>query len=168
MKAKLIIDWIEIDIEISQDELERIRNKDLIYNNWMVINKDRISKDNYYINWMSPIDCDERVLKTDICISDDWNLFTDKQNAIKFDNKLIALKQIWKWHLMNDWFIPNWKYWEQQKIYITYNSYDKYFDTISYNYYRMNTFLPYFSTKEIAEKCIKECEDYLKILFDVD
>lgn len=81
--------------------------------------------------------------------------------------KIRAIQSIRQRREKNDWFVPIWGA-DIIKHTISYD-HNRNGGLYSYKVYyiQYQNILPYFSTEELAKKCIVECEKELKIYFDV-
>lgn len=159
-----ILDWVDFETAPVFRSIEALLNHywyKKIDNDWAengLYLWEEIDIDCYQITWSWRVQKNQ--YKSDMFLS-----FKTQEQAELFRDKLLAIKNIWKWKTLNDWeFKPDWKDENQAKwsVYYKLNTlklwiYDIY--TLKSNDY------PVFSSEEIAEKAIKECEqDYLLLL----
>ncbi len=153
--SKTPLKRLEENVDLPEEKKERASNG-------MYIGEDWEDVDHYFIDSFGYAMFDNKKAIR-------WFAFDTEEDAIRFVNKQKALAKIWQRKTENDWdYIPDWKDEREVKYYILYAYSERKLISDWNRKYRYQYLTPYYSSKEIAEKAIKELEKEYKILFNVN
>ncbi len=105
--------------------------------------------------------------KFDYFFLSEGNCFKTRQEAEQHKTYLEALQRVRLYIMENHYFEPDWSNEEQEKWNIEYDHKDKeFFDDCEWKFEKASL-LPYLASIEAYNDVIKNCEDDLKIIFNV-
>lgn len=97
------------------------------------------------------------------------NGFFTEEEAVKENNKRLAVQRIKDYILENDmYFEPDWNTSNQTKYGICYNYGDRKLDWYVVSELKRSDVLPYLATVEHWERVVTDCEEDLEIVFGIE
>ena len=96
------------------------------------------------------------------------NTYKTEKEAQQAYNKAVAIEKAKRriLELQGDWK-PDWSDNDEKKSYIKYKHYERMFAPIAWFNSQQDTVIPFMKNEQIANTIIKEMEDGLKLIFDI-
>lgn len=156
-KTKLLKDMEDIKAKLAQMEEEL--NKPEVFKHFP-------SKDDKYYYYTTTGDI-RNLTAVDDCLR--VNTYGTEKEANKAYNKAVAVEKIKRRiiELQGNWK-PNWGNGDEEKVYISYYHYEGVFEPGVVYFSQSIDEFPYVKNGQIALTIIKEMEDELKLIFDID